>query len=155
MKILFVCTGNTCRSPMASALFSHQVQSRGRQVAPKNIEVSTAGLFAQEGGQASPLAKQALQEIGLDISYHRTTPLHPDICKEADLILTMTETQKDLLQRLREDLDLPVYTLAEYAGEPAMEVQDPYGQDIKAYRDTLAQLDYLVDRLLQKIIESD
>ncbi|NMC27182.1 MAG: low molecular weight protein arginine phosphatase [Syntrophomonadaceae bacterium] len=155
MKILFVCTGNTCRSPMASALFSRQLQSGGIKLASKNIEVSTAGLFAQEGGQASPLAKQVMQEIGLDISPHRTTPLQTALLTEADLILTMTETQKDLLQRMRGDLNLPVYTLAEYAGDAALEVPDPYGQDINAYRHTLAQLDYLVDRLLRKIIESD
>jgi len=155
MKILFVCTGNTCRSPMASALFSQQMQPRGIQLAAKDIEVGTAGLFAQEGGPASPLARQAMQEIGLDLSHHRTTPLHADLIKDADLILTMTETQKDLLQRMGEDLNVQVFTLAEYAGEAAMEVQDPYGQDINAYRHTLEQLDYLVDRLLQKIIESD
>lgn len=152
MMILFVCTGNTCRSPMASALLSHLLESGNLQGAEKNFRVCSAGIYAGEGEPPSQMAVTVMQELGIDISGHRSVQLNEELITAADLILTMTKSQRDYL--LSYAADLPVYALAEYAGAGETEVQDPFGMDLETYRLTLVQIKDMVDRLLEKIIES-
>jgi glycine hydroxymethyltransferase len=76
--ILFVCTGNVCRSPMAEGLFRHAVQGRG------DYEVISAGVGALDGQAPSGYAVQALQELGIDISKQRSCSLTGDVVERAD-----------------------------------------------------------------------
>ena len=76
--VLFVCTGNVCRSPMAEAIFRRVVQGRG------NYRVLSAGLGAMEGQPPSALAVQVIKEIGMDISSQRSRMLTPDLVQQAD-----------------------------------------------------------------------
>jgi protein-tyrosine-phosphatase len=86
MNVLFVCTGNLCRSPMAEALFSLIVRSRKRP----EVGVSSAGTWAAKGSPAAPDAVEVLEAVGIDASGHRSRPLRRRHIEDADLIIAMT-----------------------------------------------------------------
>ena len=95
MNILFVCTGNTCRSAMAAAIMD--------KIAVENdldVFIESAGIFAEDGQGASENAIKALMKYGIDLSGHRTQPVTEDLIKQCDLILTMTEGHKQILEPL-------------------------------------------------------
>lgn len=137
MNILFVCTGNTCRSAMAAAIMN--------KIALDNdldVRIDSAGIFAEEGLKASENAVLALNEIGIDLSEHRTKGISEELINSSDLILTMTEGHKRLLKTTAPK---EIFTLLEYAGGSG-DVFDPYGGDLEEYRETAKEIyDALVD----------
>ncbi|MCX5779683.1 MAG: low molecular weight protein arginine phosphatase [Firmicutes bacterium] len=154
MKILFVCSGNTCRSPMASALFLQGLRDLGAKGKKREWEIWSAGLWTYNGLPASAPAVAAMREQGVDLSQHRSAQLGAGNIIAADLILTMTTRQRDYLLERFPAQARQIFTLSEFTGDASGEVVDPYGQDLEAYRASLAQIKFLVDRLLHKIIES-
>ena len=124
MNILFVCTGNTCRSPMAAALMNKIATEQDLVV-----RTESAGLFATEGNMASDNAIKAMIPYGIDLTLHRTQPVTEDLLKQCDLILTMTEAHKMVLEPMAND---KVFTLMEYAGGQG-DIPDPYGGDLDEY----------------------
>ena len=137
MNILFVCTGNTCRSAMAAAIMD--------KIAVENdldVFIESAGIFAEEGMGASENAIKALAKYGIDLTNHRTQPVTEDLIKQCDLILTMTQAHKQILEPMAKG---KVYTLMEYAGSQG-DVQDPYGGDLEEYEECAQEIyDALVD----------
>ena len=137
MNILFVCTGNTCRSAMAAAIMD--------KIAVENdldVFIESAGIFAEEGMGASENAIKALAKYGIDLTNHRTQPVTEDLIKQCDLILTMTQAHKQVLEPMAKG---KVYTLLEYAGSQG-DVQDPYGGDLEEYEECAQEIyDALVD----------
>lgn len=137
MNILFVCTGNTCRSPMAAAIMN--------KIAVENdldVRIESAGMFAAGGEKASDNAVRALKKYDIDLSSHRAQPVSEELLEKCDLILTMTEAHKMLLSRFAPD---KVYTLMEYSGSEG-DIPDPYGGDLDEYEETAQALyDALVD----------
>lgn len=127
MKILFVCTGNTCRSPMAAALAQKVFADAGIEV-----ETASAGLQVYTAAPASRHAVSVMQAQGLDISAHRARLLTRVMTDDAELILTMTRGHKDALTSAFPQAVKKTRTLGEYAGA-ASEISDPYGQDRAAY----------------------
>jgi protein-tyrosine-phosphatase len=140
---------------MARALFLQALRDRWARVEKREWEIWSAGLFTYEGRLASPHAVAAMREQGIDISRHRSTLLRKELILEADLILTMTISQRDYLLEQFPAEAIQIFTLSEYIGDASGEVMDPYGQDLEAYRRSLTQIKFLVDRLLHKIIESE
>lgn len=128
MKILFVCTGNTCRSPMAEGLF--------RTLAPEH-ECSSAGLSALPGQPASPQAVLCCKELGVDISAHRSRQLTKAELSQWDLFFPMTRAHGQVLEAAGAPGER-VY----YPGE----IADPYGGDLTVYR---ACRDRIMDELLR------
>lgn len=152
-NILFVCTGNTCRSPMAAALFLKLLEGK-REGISGNFEVLSAGIFAHDGMKASCEAIEAMQKEDIDLTGHTSQMLYPDLVRDADLILTMTgDHKKILLERFPEEKS-KIYTLMEYAGLKG-EISDPFGRGQEEYLKTASQLkevlNQVVDRLLQEI----
>lgn len=117
MKILFVCTGNTCRSPMAEHLFRNMAEKE-----KLNVEVRSAGISAYIGSPASKKAVEALKEKGVQAS-HKSRPLNKEMIDWADLVLTMTESHKQLvINRFPKAVD-KVFVLKEFVENDQENVQ--------------------------------
>lgn len=141
-KVLFVCTGNTCRSPMAEALLRH--------VSDEKFEVKSAGIYATTGSDASEHAKKVLEEMGVSFS-HVSTQLTTEQIQWADLILTMTTSHKRVI-----DANFPraiekTFTLHEYIhNDKGKDISDPFGGSYQAYKETLLELEDLINKLMER-----
>ena len=151
MRILFVCTGNICRSPMAAALARRHLDEMGRP----DIEVASAGTAAAEGAPASEGSYLVGLEKGLDISDHAASFLTRDVVKAADLIFGMSSHHVERAKALGGEGK--TFLFGEYAGRPfnECEVDDPFGGGLDDYRRTYDQLDQLMKDTLPRLLRGD
>lgn len=149
MKILVVCTGNTCRSPLGELLLRAEVARQGLD----GVSIRSAGTSAAPGAPASEGTYLVALEHGEDLSAHRATQLTPALVEQADVVLTMSRGH---LQQVRAmGGERKAYLFAEYAraaGTDA-EVGDPFGLDISVYRETYGQLERLAKRVVERLME--
>lgn len=142
-RILFVCTGNTCRSPMAEHLFKAK--------ATDTYAVQSAGIAAIEGQDAAEHVHHVLKEKGIAVE-HKSQHVTPELIAWADLILTMTGQHQLLLQEQFPEKKEQILTLKQYVtGQTEdTDIADPFGGTLELYRQTRNELDELLEQLLEK-----
>ena len=147
MRILFVCTGNTCRSALADALARKVVVERGLQ----DVDVQSAGTSAWDGAPASDGALLVGMERGLDLSQHRSQTLTRELVQSSDLVLAMGPHHLERIEALGGTGK--AYLLTDFAsrGKNVRPVNDPIGGELDLYRATADELEQEVRRVFDRI----
>ena len=146
--ILFVCTGNVCRSPMAEGIFRHT--TRGR----KDFRVLSAGLGAADGQPPSPFAVDAMKELGINISSQRSRMLTPDLLEQADYIFGMTHSHVDTICLLYPQVAEKTFLLREFDDTLdtfEKDITDPIGGSYEVYLNCRDQIEQGIASLLRFI----
>ena len=146
MHVLFVCTGNTCRSPMAEGYFKYLLEKEGVE----NITASSAGTFAAEGVAPSRNAVMILEKFGIDISDSRSTPVTASVLGQADLIITMTGSHQDYIGRIDSSALKRTKRLGEYS-EAGNDIPDPFGGGPEIYEACFLSMKAALDTLFKEI----
>src|SRR6185295_16394218 len=144
--ILFVCTGNVCRSPMAEGILRYALQGRG------DFRVLSAGLGAMEGQPPSAYAIQAVRELGIDISRQRSRMLTPEIVHQADFIFGMTHSHIDTVMLLYPHAAEKTFLLREFDETLDLfekDISDPIGGSYEVYLNCRDQIEQGIVSLLR------
>ena len=150
-KVLFVCTGNTCRTPMAEGILRHFLTQQGID----HIEVSSAGTFGLDNHPASEYAIVVCRDWGIDISGHRSRKLDRQMLASSDLILAMAYEHYQILKQLYPSGN-EVHLIKNFpkkgADSHSEGIEDPIGGPLELYSRTFLELDEVIRKILPDII---
>ena len=139
-KIVFICTGNTCRSPMAEGLFK---ALNGEQ--KTGLEAISAGIFTNNGMPASENAVIVAKELGADISNHKSQMLNGDIVNDAKYLVCMTGAHYDQILLKFPNVSDKLFTLL------PTDIDDPFGGNIDEYRSCASQIKSAVESIIERL----
>lgn len=152
MKVMFICTGNICRSAMAHSLLKKKLTDLNRS----DIQVYSCGIYAQDGDIPTYEAREAINEYGVNLSNHFAINIKNSNIKDMDLILCATKSHRIAVIDIYPELEEKVFTMKEYVNydrehHDNIDIKDPWGYDLETYRSCLAEIDECLELLLKKI----
>ena len=158
MKIMFICTGNICRSAMAHWLLERKLKELSIEELQNmsSIEVYSSGTNAFTGDRATEEAIEVMKEYGVDLSKHRATNIVESNIKEMDLILCATDIHKMQVLGRYPQLKDKIYTMKEYVkyneiGKDLINIKDPLGYDIATYRICAEEIEKCIELLIKEL----
>ena len=140
---MFVCTGNTCRSPMAQFIMKQKLRKLRKL---SKFDVSSAGLDVHDA-EMTPEAKKVLTDLGIKLTPFKPTQLTHEAVDKADLIVCMTDRHRMAIVTIMEHTTEKVFSARQFTGE---EILDPFGMGMMAYEDAASQIGRLIDAILDK-----
>lgn len=149
--VLFVCTGNTCRSPMAEGVFKSLITKE------QNVEVFSAGTMSFGGGTAAKEAIDVLMEENIDISEHRSRPLTEELIDRADIILAMTDSHRRQVLSIAPDADEKTFLIKDFdddAGENK-NIPDPIGMGKDVYTACVNEIKKCMSNLILEVLKEN
>ena len=148
--ILFVCTGNTCRSVMAEGIFREMLKEAGK----KDIKLTSAGTIAFPGMKPPREVEAVMREEGIDISRYEATPLTRDLIEEVDLILVMDKGHRQTILGMSPGASEKTFLLKEFSPDPggvSLAIADPLGGSMQTYERIFGEIKRCLEELLKKM----
>lgn len=153
IHIIFICTGNICRSAMAEGYLKVRLNQLDLQ---DKVKVTSAGTNAMQGEESPVYAKRAIEECGADIEAHTATTLVNANLEQADYILVMTERHKRDVVKKYPELENKVKLLGEYAKDKEYEeIDDPWGYNYNVYQNCAKEIVESIEGFIQKELEGE
>lgn len=147
MKIMFVCTGNTCRSAMAKGMLEMKLKELG-----KKDKVESCGIFAYDGDPATEESIEAVEEYGVDLKKHKATNIKNSKIEKMDLILCATSEHKKAVLAIYPKLTEKIYTMKEYVGyTDSLDLADPWGYTMHTYRKCAQEIYFIIEKIVEII----
>lgn len=150
MKVMFICTGNICRSAMAHALLEKRAKEEN-----KHIVVSSCGVYAEDG-DVSPYNAIRIMDYyyDTDLTNHKATYIRNSNIKEMDIILCATISHRNQVISMYPELSDKVFTMKEYANtgknERDLDIKDPWGYDLEVYRNCAEEISEVVEKIIKE-----
>jgi low molecular weight protein-tyrosine-phosphatase len=151
IKVMFVCTGNVCRSPMAHYYMQKKVKDLGLE---NEFLISSCGTYAVTGEHATDNAIVSMKEYDVNLENHRATNIEDTDIDNYDYVITLTTRHKDNVLYHYPKLKGKVFTLKEFVLDDVkyMDIDDPWGLNIIVYKDTAKEIVEYVDKLIEKLV---
>ena len=150
MKVVFICTGNTCRSPMAEGILKDLAEKD-----KLNIDVKSVGIHASFGTNAASFAIEAMKDIGIDIRDHKSDQVNSELLDKADLVLTMSNSHKKAILLQYPLMKGRVFLLNEYAFGINKDIEDPFGGSLRYYEKARDEIFRAVEEIVGKIVNNE